>query len=168
MLDFLFTIGDYLKYFYLLVLLAGIFYFRNLNTFNIVALVLFISEIVMNAIRDPFFGFVNNIPLEDANILWYLAWAGCHFLTLILLFTVHEKVRVRFGKEATFISISLLALITIQGLGFLEATYIKSEFISALYVWGLPSINISMGLYLLISLVSEIRNAKHIGHSNVY
>lgn len=162
MIEFLVVIGNSLKYFYLLALLAGILYWRGLTTFNLVTLVLFVSEVAMNLLRDPLWAFVGSLEFNEAVIVWCLTWSLCYFLAILLMHFLHSRLRVAMGREATVIGFSMLSLVVLQILRYVEALYFDSWLITELYRWGIPSINVSMGGYLLFTFLREVRNDRSI------
>lgn len=151
-----------MKYFYLLGLLAGVFRWRDWRSFNLVALVLVSSEFLMNALRPHLWAFVGTLTLSEAVIVWCSTWSLCYLLSIWLIHFSHSRFKVAMGREATVISISMLSLIALQVIRYVDAIYLETSFISDIYRWGIPSINLSMGGYMLYSFFNEVRNDRRI------
>jgi len=165
LLDYLDTIGNSLKYLYLLALLAGVLRYRTLNSYVVTAIVLLGSELVMNPLRDPVFDFANQMSSSNSIRFFTLFWSLLDFLFIVALYFFHSSLSITSSSPAKFVMVSFGVLILLHSILFIDFTYFQPSSYIDIYSFAIPSVNVMMGLFMLYYFITEVANDRR-HHSN--
>ena len=121
-------------------------------------MILLIGEVFMTGIRNPLWDTVLHMDDTWGAICWYGFWLSCYLAMMTLLYYMHVWVNVTKTRDTQVIIWMIIGLSALTLLRYLSAISVKSEIIFYLYQFGLPAINICMGLYLLSVLIRNVIN----------
>lgn len=155
MVDLLFTVDGYVKWMYLLVLLASLYFYRAANSFVIASLIITATEFIMYFARGTFLKFAQTFEHDYAVAIWALGWMVFDFLVILSIRLTHVRLKLNTSKAAYFVTTSLLALMVLQFIRYVDDQVLTTTFIPDIYRFGIPSINICIALVLSYILVSE-------------
>lgn len=152
-----------MKWIYSLLLVASFLSYRRLNSIVVTLLYLVIAEWGMNQARQPLYDYVKTLEHNEAVVLWSLTWFFFYFFTLVAIQLSHKRLNLSSSRSSLFVVNSLLALMVLQTLRLVDDQFLVTDWIAVLYRFGVPSINVSVGLVLAWVISKEI-----ISDSRVY
>lgn len=164
--EYLAYLDDSIKYLYIFSLVVGVVYFQRLNSIVITALVLVGVEVFMNEIRDPLLAFILPWQNEWKLTVWTTVWSLCELGAILAINFLHIKIGVDTGIQARNVKLAYLALMAMQILLMINVYFFNSDFIAEAYSYGIPAINVSIGVYFLGSVMMVIRNEYFTDSSN--
>lgn len=144
-----------MKWMYLLVLLASLYYYRVVNSFVITILIISVTELVMFIIRSPFLEFVRGFEHDYAVAIWALGWMTCDLLVILIIRITHIRFKLNTSNAAYFVSSSKVALMSLQLIRYVDDQLLKTDFIPSMYQYGVPAINLGVGFVLSFLLMRE-------------
>lgn len=119
-------------------------------------MILLIGEVFMTGIRNSLWELVLKMDDTWGAICWYGTWLICYLAMTTLLYHMHVWVNVTKTRDTQIINWMIISLSGLTLLRYLSAITVKSDVIFHLYQFGLPAINICMGLYILTVLIRNI------------
>lgn len=143
------------------VFFVGVKAFRQNTSLTVIAVVLALAEFSMHSIRDPLWGWAHKnsaINYEIRLMGWFGCWIICDLIVLKLLHRTHEWLNITKTKEVKVIQSAYLSLAVFHLIAFSNRTGINVKLIDYMYQFGVPIINLSVALFLLIALLRKTVN----------
>jgi hypothetical protein len=97
---------------------------------------------------------------EIARHVWYLTWVVFDTLTVFLIFYVHQRFTWQYSKLSQYITLCCVVLAILQTARFMDRVLFKTELLTSIYKYGVPSINIAVGAAIVLWLVSSMTTMK--------
>ncbi len=148
MTNFLLSIDDNMFYVYSLVLLASILKNKEFCSLSLTTLIALVANLTMLQIRDPLLTLANNAG-DMAWQIWFGAWAISNLFVVSFIYLSHRRLNMNTSKVSSIVGIHFVALCALQCLGYVDEVYFNSDTLDLIYRFGVPSVNISIGVTIL-------------------
>ena len=149
------SIGESLHIFYCLALLLAVYKYREVNSTIICITVLCVMELLMNQISNP-------LLLSGTLEIWYGAWILCYSATVYLLYKTHRVLKVNLAKLVNTVAFAHVVLSFTQAFRYVDRAFLGGEHLDMWYYLAINSLNISVALIVLFTLVRE-KEEKRVG-----
>lgn len=165
--EFLVLIDDNLMYLYLPLLAASLVYFGRINSFIVSITLLCVLGFFSREVRGPLWDWVLTLQGNHQFIAWFGAWFVIDNLFMPVLFYIHWKLKLPVGRAADMLVKSILFKCTMHTIIYTNMIWLKYTAIQQFYQFGIPAINIGMGLMLIYFLLLEVKHARaNLSHRN--
>jgi len=152
MTNFLLSIDNNMFYVYSLALLASILKNREFCSLSLTTLIVLVANLTMLQIRDPLLTFANSTG-DMAWQVWFGAWAMANLFVISSLYLSHRRLNISTSKVSSIVSLHFVALCALQCVGYVDEVYFNTNTLDLVYRFGIPTINISIGITILGFLV---------------
>ena len=153
MIDYLFAIGDCLPYLYALTFFISLGIYQRVSSILITASVVGFGEFMMNDIRDPLMSLALTSDRLMGVIFWTGTWLTCYLIMVFAITQLHVRSNISKTRGTQRILWFLCALSGLQIMRYLSSITIQSPIIHEIYQWGVPALNICIGISLLATLL---------------
>lgn len=153
---FLFSIDDFVPFLFTSICLISVAHFHMTTSLSLTTTIFAVSELHSAVIKDHLWYLTTQTDPDTARMIWAGTWVTLNLITAFLIFKVHVWRNIEISRSS-FIAICVLAAFNIAHLvRYISAITFKSEFISLIYHFTIPTINIGLGVYLAFSLFRDI------------
>lgn len=148
MTNFLLSIDNNMFYVYSLVLLASILKNKEFCSLSLTTLIVLVANLTMLQIREPLLMFATGSGHVTWQI-WFGAWASANLLVISCIYFAHRRLNMDTSKVSSIVGLHYVALCALQCLGYVDEIYFDSNVLDLIYRFGVPTINISIGVTIL-------------------
>lgn len=146
-------------YFYSLALLASVWRYKQFSSLALTTLVVLVSNLSMLQLRDPLLLLARSYPDHKWQI-WFGVWSLANLAVISLLYYSHRRINLNTTRVSSIVGFHFVALCAVQCMGYVDETYIQSTTLDLIYRFGIPSINISIGLTIFGFLLGSDKYAR--------
>ena len=158
MIDFLFTFDDYLSYIYALIFFFSLGIYQRVSSILITTSVVGFGEFIMNDIRNPLMDLALSSDRTLGVTYWVATWLACYFIMVLTITQLHIRSNIAKTRGTQRVMWFFCALSLLQIARYLSAVTIKSPFIHEIYQYGIPALNICIGVSLVATLLKGTIN----------
>lgn len=137
-------------------ILVSIYKYKEVNSYVLCAVLALIFHQLLVSIDYVLWSIVIDVADSGrkslARYIWYGTWVALDLVFISVIYLSHKLLNISTTKHSEFLSLSYLAMLTLQIVGNIDAFYIQSELINAIYQYGIPSINIGIISYIAWNL----------------
>jgi hypothetical protein len=146
--QFFLGIDSYFLHAYSLLLMAGIFVYKQLNSHTISATVMVLFEVFFGFIEDPLFDFILTLGTHSGRITWYLSWILFWLVSIYLLDSFHQKLSIYKTPITNLIRRSFFFMIVIYIIDCFDRYFTNYDFMYSVLM--LLKITIQVGIIALL------------------
>lgn len=107
----------------------------------------------MNDIRDPLIALIGSGDKFMGVIYWTGTWLACYLIMVLAITQLHVRSNISKTRGTQRVLWFLCALSGLQIMRYLSSITIQSEIIHNVYQYGIPALNICIGMSLLATLL---------------
>lgn len=107
----------------------------------------------MNDIRDPLLEFVLSGDKLMGVIYWTGTWLACYLIMVLAITQLHVRSNISKTRGTQRVLWFLCASSGLQIMRYLSSITIQSPIVHEIYQWGIPALNICIGISLLATLL---------------
>lgn len=156
MRQFLFAIDDFVPFLFTSICLISVAHFHMTTSLSLTTTIFAVSELHSAVIKNHLWHLTTLTEPDIARMIWAGTWVTLNLITAYIIFKVHVWRNIEISRS-TFVAICALALFNAAHLiRYISAISLKSEYISLIYHFTIPTINIGLGVYLAFSLFRDI------------
>lgn len=117
--------------------------------------------IVMGLIMDraaPLLTSLSDWDEEFARVAWYSVWAMFNTVTILIIWTWHQRSQWQLSLLSKYISVCCVAMVSLQALRQMDRVLFETNMLGAMYKFGVPAINIAViGAIVIWAVKSVVR-----------
>ena len=159
---------NYLPYLYVVMFLLCIATSKKLTSLSITIILIACAEFIIDAVAPPLSAISSDRTLEYVVrvSVWTGFWTFSYMIIGIVLHKSHDWLNLVKGRAVKQVHYLLAGLAALEWLGYVNAFFIKQEFIKTLYALGIPALGLLLGVYLFIELGLSIKD-KYVNRTNL-
>ena len=156
--SFIISVAEYLWVVCLFALVTSLFV-PVVQSSRATAVIWVVIGLIMDRVAPELMALSTRTP-EIARHVWYLAWVVFNTFTVILIFYVHNRFKWQYSKLSQYITLCCVIMVILQTARFMDRVLFKTELLTSIYKYGVPSLNIAVVSAIVLWLVSSMITMK--------
>jgi len=136
-------------------LFAYIVVFNSRNSY-VLSVGLYIALCLIHQSYDSYIMSLEGVERITAAQMWYFGFAVTDFLYVLLVYKLHDKLKLQANKVSRFMLTGFIVLGFMQIARYIDRIVIDTNHLAELYQISIPAINISVTLLIVYSSVASI------------
>jgi len=141
---------------------------KKLTSLSATIILVASAEFIMDAVASPLFAIASDKTIEYVVRVsaWTGFWTFFYMIIGICLHKAHDWLNLAKGRAVKNVHYLFASLAAAEWLGYVNAFFIKQEFIKTVYAVSIPALGLLLGVYLFIELGLSIKD-KYVIRINV-